>query len=69
MALSDLTQNEQQVVFECLKAAVDGPFFPDWEFPTLFGLWREEVGRVVADWPESQRRFQRGCCSDQQLDQ
>ena len=52
MAINDLTHSEQQVVFECLKAAAEGPFFPDWEFHTLFGLWREDVRQVVANWPE-----------------
>lgn len=28
---------------EALAAAARGPFFPDWEFETLFGLTREEV--------------------------
>jgi hypothetical protein len=38
-------------VFECLRAAAEGPIFPDWELHTLFGLTRSEVARIVAEWP------------------
>ncbi len=51
MPLSNLDDREQEVVRECLRAAVDGPFFPDWEFETLIGLDREEVRRVLLSWP------------------
>jgi hypothetical protein len=27
-----------RIVGECLRASVDGPYFEDWEFHTLFGL-------------------------------
>src|SRR3954471_19325806 len=49
--LSSLSEREKQTVFECLRAASDGPFFPDWEFPTLFGLERDQVRRIVAAIP------------------
>jgi hypothetical protein len=49
--LADLDDREREVVRECLRAAVNGPFFPDWEFETLFGLDREEVRRVLLSWP------------------
>jgi hypothetical protein len=39
------------VVKRCLRATVEGPFFPDWEFHTLFGLTRDEVKTVYDDWP------------------
>ncbi len=51
MSLQSLDDNEKRVVFECLRAAVKGPFFPDWEFHTLFGLQRDEVARIVAALP------------------
>lgn len=36
-----LTQDQRDIVERCLHAAVEGPFFPDWEFHTLMGLhWR-----------------------------
>jgi len=40
-------------VRQALTAAVTGPFFPDWEFATLFGLDRDEVRAVLAAWPET----------------
>ena len=45
--LSDL-----DVIGQCLRAAADGPFFPDWEFHTLFGFEREEIRRIAERWPE-----------------
>ena len=49
--LASLTERERELVFECLRAASDGPFFPDWEFSTLFGLEREQVRRIAASAP------------------
>ena len=40
------------VVRECLLAAADGPFFPDWEFQTLIGVDRETVRHVHRAWPD-----------------
>ena len=31
---------------------MEGGFFPDWEFETLFGVDRETVRRVLGAWPE-----------------
>ena len=50
--LPDLDAKEREIVRQCLQAAVEGPFFPDWEFSTLFGLERNEVGNVLQSWPE-----------------
>ncbi|MFP2958974.1 hypothetical protein ACLEPN_14290 [Myxococcus sp. 1LA] len=44
--------DDEKIIKECLRAAVDGPFFPDWEFPLLFGLTRAEVAAILASWPE-----------------
>ena len=52
MALTQLDEQERQVVLDCLRAAVDGPFFPEWEFHTLFGLTRQEVKQITNTWPE-----------------
>jgi hypothetical protein len=52
MANTDLTAPEQEVVRRCLVAAVEGPFFPDWEFHALFGLERSEVAAVLGRWPD-----------------
>jgi hypothetical protein len=40
------------IIAESLRAAVVGPFFPDWEFSTLFGLERLEVAEIARAWPE-----------------
>jgi hypothetical protein len=45
--LSQLDERERQIMFECLRAAVNGPFFPEWEVHTLFGLERQEVKQVA----------------------
>jgi hypothetical protein len=52
MPLADLSPEEREVVKDCLRAAVEGPFFPDWEFSTLFGLQRDEVKVILASWPD-----------------
>ena len=52
MALTDLDAGEREVVLECLRAACTGPFFPDWEFQTLFGLERRDVQAVLDAWPD-----------------
>lgn len=46
-----LTDADASLVGKCLRAAVDGPFFPDWEFQTLIGVSREEVRNLVDAWP------------------
>jgi hypothetical protein len=50
--LDNIDDRERTTVAECLRAATDGPFFPDWEFQTLFGLERDEVRDVLARWPD-----------------
>ena len=52
MPLPDLDTNEKQIVRACLCAAVEGPFFPDWEFHALFGLEREELKSIFESWPD-----------------
>lgn len=51
-ALMQLTDAEKKVIGECLRATAFGPFFPDWEFPSLFGTKRKEVIKIVEAWPE-----------------
>jgi hypothetical protein len=46
-----LTAQDIDIISRCMKAAVDGSFFPDWEFPILFGLEREAVRTLQAEWP------------------
>jgi hypothetical protein len=52
MSLANLDERERELVRECLRATVEGPFFPDWEFSTIFGLEREEVRKILSGWPE-----------------
>ena len=47
MPLNDLTNAERNVVTACLRASVTGPFFPVWEFHTLFGLEHQEVADIA----------------------
>ena len=48
--ISHLSPEEQKTVSECLNAAADGPFFPDWEFETLFGVSRAVVKDTGLHW-------------------
>src|ERR1700746_3012128 len=45
------SEKRRRLVGQALRAAVDGPFFPEWEFHTLFGLTRSEVRAVADAWP------------------
>ena len=51
MDLCRLSDDDKTLVGQVLHAAVDGPFFPEWEFHTLFGLMRSEVRAVADAWP------------------
>lgn len=47
MTLQHCTQEDRKIIGDCLRATVEGPFFPEWEFHILFGLTRAEVARVL----------------------
>ena len=47
-----MTDRDRDVIEDVLRATVDGPFFPDWEFQILFGFDRERVRVVLDAWPE-----------------
>ena len=51
MAFDDLTPDEREIVRRCLVAAAEGPYFPDWEFPMVFGVQRAEVAEILRRWP------------------
>jgi hypothetical protein len=51
MTFERLDERDQQMMGECLRAAAEGPFIPEWEFHTLFGLYRWEVANIAAAWP------------------
>jgi hypothetical protein len=57
VALVDLNDTEREVVRERLRAAVEGPFFREWEFHTLFDVTRAEVKGVVNSWPNVDERL------------
>src|SRR6185369_11446825 len=52
MPISALNDEEQRIIALCLRAAVDGPFFPDGEFHSLFGMTRVEVLSVADRFPD-----------------
>jgi hypothetical protein len=49
--LERLSQRQSEIVGEALRAAVDGPFFPESEFRALFGFTRAEIRAVADAWP------------------
>jgi hypothetical protein len=49
--ISTLSDRERQTVFECLFAAEQEEFFPEWEFETLFGITRNQLKGVREQWP------------------
>ncbi|MFF2120225.1 hypothetical protein ACFVXH_23115 [Kitasatospora sp. NPDC058184] len=49
--IARMTDQDRQIIKECLDAAVSGPFFPDWEFDTLIGFTRDEIAAIAASWP------------------
>jgi hypothetical protein len=51
MDLDTLSDVDKLILGQALRAAVDGPFFPDWEFHTLFGLERCKVRAIADAWP------------------
>ena len=51
MSFAHCTDEDRKIIGECLQATVDGPFFPEWEFETLFGLSRTEVAEISSVWP------------------
>jgi hypothetical protein len=51
LRLDALPADDVELIGACLDAAVTGPFFPDWEFETLFGLSRSQVKAVSQRWP------------------
>ena len=52
MPYADLTESDRLIIGDCLRAAADGPFFPDWEIHTLFGLEREALREISDAWPD-----------------
>ena len=43
----------KQIIKECLNAVANGPFIPEWEFPVLIGVNRNEVKEIADKWPDT----------------
>lgn len=41
---------EKNILKNSIKAAIDGPFFPEWEFQTLLGVYRKELKDFYDNW-------------------
>jgi hypothetical protein len=51
---TEFAASEQAAVLgRCLRIAVEGSYFPDWEFHTLMGLSRDVMRSVEEAWPEA----------------
>ncbi len=54
MTLTNLTEDEKQIVFECLKCVASGKvILHDWEFPIIMGVELEElqaIGKSISDY-------------------
>lgn len=51
---TDFADSEHVAVLgRCLQIAVEGPYFPEWEFHTLMGLSRDVMRAVAKSWPEA----------------
>ena len=46
-----LDEDDKKVVAECLRAACDGPFFPEEEFHTLMGIDRQALEHLLLQLP------------------
>jgi hypothetical protein len=51
MDLHRISDSDKAIVGQALRAAAHGPFFPDSEFDTIFGLSRNEVRVIANAWP------------------
>lgn len=51
MNLKILTDQEKDIILQCLTAAFEGSFFPEWEFQNLFGVERNMLEKIIKMWP------------------
>ena len=61
--IGQLDARTVEVTKECLRAAVEGPFFTDREFQTLIGVERDEVRTVYEAWPRQTVDTMTFCCA------
>ena len=52
MDFDTLSDKDKIIVGQALRAAADGPFFPEWEFQSLFGMRRSQVRAIADAWPQ-----------------
>ena len=45
-----LSAAERALLDACFRETTEGPYFPDWEFPTLFGATRDKVRASRRHW-------------------
>jgi hypothetical protein len=50
MSWANLNENEKEIVLQCLVAATEGLFFPDWEFQILMGYSRDDFKGFINEW-------------------
>ncbi len=50
MDISKLSDKDKDTIYQCLKASCYGPFFPEPEFHTLFGMERKELESIIENW-------------------
>ena len=51
MRIADLGSEDAELLREAFNAAVEGPFFPDWEFEAIMGFERTDLRRLIEEWP------------------
>jgi hypothetical protein len=42
----------ENIILQCFNAAIEGPFFPEWEFHTLMGFTRKEINLIYLNFKE-----------------
>jgi len=53
MEAADFGVRDQELLDDVLRAALEGPFFDEWEFTTIMGFTRSDLRGVAASWRES----------------
>ncbi len=46
-----LSPGVMNLIRDAMRAALEGPFFPDWEFATIMSVERQEMQAVLDAWP------------------
>ena len=59
--LNGLNAEEREVIRQAIDASVNGSFFPDWEFSTLFGVTREQAAASLARFPDLKAENEADC--------